>query len=105
MSDLWKWKLNVAGLPLVFKEKQKVQISFNVKYTDYCKLATHFFNVNGESNVRTSPVLHRPSHGGPEDESPGPPTVRDETDYCAPKSFCLHRPLPGVTEQGRNTPS
>ena len=24
LSDLWKWKLNVARLPLVFKEKQKV---------------------------------------------------------------------------------
>ena len=26
LSDLWKWKLNVARLPLVFKEKQKVQV-------------------------------------------------------------------------------
>lgn len=36
LSDLWKWKLNVAKLPLAFK-KQKVQV-LNVKYTDNCML-------------------------------------------------------------------
>lgn len=71
-------------------------------------LATRFFNVNGEStNVPTSPVPHRSSHGGPEEESRRPPLwgMRLTKGCCAPKSVCFHRPLTGVTEQSRDTPS
>ena len=48
-----------------------------------------------------------PSHGGPEEESHGPPLwgMRLTRGCCAPKSVCFHRPLPGVTEQSRDTPS